>query len=106
MEIDLKFVVNGVEIGGSTISVEKGQVNTNAAEDEFYAVLRKNEKRWIKEAEEEERSLLVENLEASQEEKLKEAHAKQYAGLDDEMSDDYEEWLTDLSLNELKELLK
>ena len=28
-------------------------------------------------------------------------HAKQYHGLDDEMPDDYEEWLVDLDVNDL-----
>ena len=31
---------------------------------------------------------------------LMEKHAEQYQGLDDEMPDDYEEWLADLDPNE------
>ena len=32
---------------------------------------------------------------------LQEKHAEQYTGLDDEMPDDYEAWLSDLDVSEL-----
>lgn len=32
---------------------------------------------------------------------LQEKHAEQYDGLDDEMPEDYEEWLVDLDINDV-----
>ncbi|UPJ35833.1 hypothetical protein IVB45_02135 [Bradyrhizobium sp. 4] len=57
-------------------------------------------------ADEQEKSALFENLTVTQEEQLKEAHAKNYHGTDDDMSDAYEAWLENLTLDELKDRLK
>ncbi len=47
------------------------------------------------------------HLTKEQEEKLQEAHYKQADGvLDDDMPDDYENWLMDLSLEEIKDIIK
>jgi hypothetical protein len=54
---------------------------------------------------EEEREHIIDNLTHEQEDKLKEAHAKDYHGTDDDMSDAYEAWLMDLDLAELKRIL-
>lgn|SRR3990167_8810946 len=56
-------------------------------------------------ADDSEKDTLVESLTDAQEEKLKEAHAKDYHGLDDEMPDAYDSWLTDLDLDEMKKIL-
>lgn len=54
---------------------------------------------------EEEREHLIDNLTKEQEDKLKEAHAKDYYGTDDNMPDAYESWLEDLSLEDLKKII-
>lgn len=53
-----------------------------------------------------EHSDIIDNLTIEQEDKLKVAHAKDYHGTDDDMPDAFEAWLMDLSLEELKSLLK
>lgn len=40
------------------------------------------------------------------EEYLKEVHGEQYRGLDDDMSDDYQEWRSELSSEEIKQFKK
>jgi hypothetical protein len=52
------------------------------------------------------RERLIDNLTYEQEQKLQAAHAKNYYGYDDDMTDDYEEWLVNLSLPALKQILK
>lgn len=39
-------------------------------------------------------------------EKLKHIHAEQYSGTDDDMSDDFESWLVDLTSDEIIDYLK
>lgn len=73
--------------------------------EEFYAFLRKNEKGWLQEAEEEEKQVLVESLTDEDEKKLKETHAEDYHGTDDDMPDAFENWLENLSVEELKKLV-
>lgn len=36
---------------------------------------------------------------------MRQEHAKQYKGLDDEMGDDYQEWLSKIPLDELVKLI-
>jgi hypothetical protein len=105
-EFEIEFHIDGKKVGSSTVTAVGKTLLTDAAEDEFYAVLRKNEKSLIQEAEDEEKSRIVDSLTSLQEDILKEAHAKVYIGLDDDMPDAYESWLEDLSLDELKDLLK
>lgn len=57
------------------------------------------------EVEEEIRSNIIEHLTPEAEEKLKEAHAKDYHGTDDDMPDAYEKWIEDLTSDELKAIL-
>jgi len=103
----ITFNIEGIGGGSSYITVEDGKLSTISAEDEFYSILRKVEKAMIKDAEDEERSSIIDTLTKEQEEKLKEAHMKQYIGTDDDAPDDYEDWLTnDLSLDDLKLILK
>lgn len=104
-EYEMRFVVDGRDIGGGTITVMEGRVLTEGLEENFYAALRKNEKGFIEEAEEEEKSHIIDNLLPLQEDKLKEAHGEDYIGTDDDMPDAYESWLMDLSLEDLKKIL-
>lgn len=105
-EYELEFLLNGKKVGTSSIIADGKDLLTSAAEDEFYAILRKNEKSLLQEAEEEERDEIISNLTREQEILLNEAHAKDYIGLDDNMPDAFEAWLEDLSLENLKEILK
>lgn len=52
-----------------------------------------------------EREAIIVNLTYAQEEILKEAHAMNYHGTDDNMPDAYEMWLEKLPLSRYKELL-
>ena len=102
---EIGFVIDGKTVGESIIMVCDGIVHTQSAEDEFYSVLRKNEKSLLKEAEEEEKGVMVDSLTKMDESKLRDEHAKDYHGMDDDMPDSFESWLEDLSVAELKELL-
>lgn len=104
-DIEFDFYLGGIRVGGSCVSAVDGKIDTQAVEDEFYAVLRKNEKKILESAEEYEREYIIDHLTSGEEEKLKEAHAKDYHGTDDDMPDAYEDWLMGLSLKELKEIL-
>jgi hypothetical protein len=52
-----------------------------------------------------EHEAIVDSLTSAQEGLLKNAHAKNYHGTDDDMPDAFEGWLEDLSLDELKSIL-
>ena len=73
--------------------------DTAARLEKYLATFRKSN------ADEEEKDSIVSSLTSVQEDKLKEAHAKDYHGTDDDMPDAYERWLADLDLNELKKIL-
>lgn len=103
--MEITFSLDGREIGGSVINVNKGKIDTAAAEDEFFALLRKNEKSIIEEIEGMEKSDIIDKLTHAQEDILKEAHAKDYHGTDDDMPDAYEAWIENLTLEELKSFL-
>jgi hypothetical protein len=49
---------------------------------------------------------LIDNLSEEDEEKLKDAHADQYIGLDDDMPEDYENWFMGLNRLEIENILK
>lgn len=103
----IEFVIEGRTVGSSTVTAMGKTLLTDAAEDEFFAVLRKHEPALLKEAEDEELMALIDGLTPLGEEKLKEAHMKQADGvLDDDLPDDYERWLMELSLDEVKDILK
>lgn len=101
MEKEITFVIDGVECGKSWFTVENGKMYTEAAEEEFYKVLLHNNK----DLEEEEREYIVDHLTKEQEDKLGEACMKEYHGDKDHWEDFYENWLVDLSLDELKKIL-
>lgn len=103
---ELKFILDGIEVGSANLIVHDRKVLTENAEEEFYAILRKNEKSIIEDVENEERENIIDNLTKDQETILKDIHAKDYTGLDDDMADDYEDWLMDLSLEDLRKYLK
>src|SRR3990167_8622096 len=69
--------------GTTTIFVKNGEVDYSMAEDHFWEIMRKWEKDWLKEAEEEEREFIIDNLTPEQEEKLQTKHAEDYHGTDD-----------------------
>lgn len=56
--------------------------------------------------EENQKANLIDNLTSEQEEKLRDIHAKDYAGTDDDMPDDFDNWLVEKSYQELIHLLK
>lgn len=99
--------VNIEGIGGTTsyITVTNGKVMQEPVVEEFYALLRKCEKSLIKDAAEQEKSDVVDTLKPADEAKLKEAHMAQYHGTDDDAPDDYENWLEDLDVHELKKII-
>ena len=105
-ELEVEIKIDGIPLQGtSTIFVKDGVVDYSLAEEHFYEIIRKWEADWIKEAQDEEKEFIVDNLTPEQEEILKNKHAEHYTGTDDDMPDEYENWLLDLSLDELKELL-
>lgn len=99
---DIEFYIGGVKVGGSTITVSQGEIDTSGAEDEFFAILRKHEPSIIEEGNDYEKGYIVEHLTPAQEELLKTAHMAQYHGTDDDAPDDYEDWMMNLTAQELK----
>lgn len=57
------------------------------------------------ENDESQKSDIIDKLTHAQEDILKEAHAKDYHGTDDDMPDAYEAWIENLTLEELKSFL-
>lgn len=105
--VKIEFIIGGVKRGSSTILVAQGRILTANAEDEFYATLRKNERSIIAEVEAEELDeLLNGGLTKEQNDLLESKHAEDYHGTDDDMPDAYEAWLMDLTLAELKAIIK
>lgn len=49
---------------------------------------------------------VIDSLLESDWDTLKHIHAEQYSGTDDEMPDNFENWVYDLTSTEIKELLK
>lgn len=49
---------------------------------------------------------IVDNLTAEQEDVLKNIHAEDYSGTDDDMPDNFEKWLEDLTLMDLQAYLE
>lgn len=103
----ITFDIEGIGGGSAYLTVSDGKVYTQSVEDEFYAILRKNEKTLLKDMEEEEKSDIIDQLTTEHEDKLKEAHGKDYIGTDDDMPDAYEDWIcNEVSLDEIKAILK
>ena len=104
---EIDFYIGGVKVGGSTISKspDDKHLDTQAAEDEFYAILRKHEASILEEAADYERSYIIDHLTSEQEDKLGEECMKNYHGSKDGWEDAYENFLEDLSLDELKAIL-
>lgn len=55
--------------------------------------------------EEDKRSALIEGLSSEDEELLKDVHADSYIGTDDDMSDNYENWLQNLTREEIYSII-
>ena len=106
-DFEVEIRIDGVPLQGiSTIFVRDGKVDYSNAEEHFYEIMRRWEKNCIKEAIEETRSKILENLTPEQEDILQEEHANNYDGTDDDMPDDYENWLMELDYDDLVRLLK
>lgn len=101
MEKIIGFTVDGLDAGTSEMFIVDGRVDTSAVEDYFYKVLRRESKDPI----EEETTFIIDNLTNAEEGKLQEAHMAQYHGTDDDSPDDYENWLSELSLEEIKKII-
>lgn len=98
---EVKFVIDGVERGSADIMVIDGKISTSNVEDEFFAVLRKNEKMFIESAEEDE---LVELLESNND-FFEEKAMEDYHGSKDGWESYYDNWCSDLTLSEAQALL-
>lgn len=101
----VSMTIEGIGGTSSYITFDKGRIDTQTAEDEFYALLRKSTKAITEVAEDDAKSAIIDKLTPAQEEKLKESHAGEYIGTDDDMPDAYEDWLMDLTLQELESYL-
>jgi len=100
-EIKVSFLINEMESGSGTVIVrDDGSVSTEGVEEEFYKTLRKFG--FVEKAKED----TIDSLTKEQEEKLRTAHAEDYHGTDDDMPDDYENWLMELSYQEIVKILK
>ena len=53
-----------------------------------------------------ERESYLEDLITANEEVLKEVHARNYMGIDDDMVDSFESWLTRLDIEEVEDILE
>lgn len=104
-ELKADLNIDAVTMDLGYVTITNGKVDTSNVEELFFAALRKNEKNWILEAESDERDEIVRDLTDEQEEKLKEEHAKNYHGTDDDMPDAYESFLENLTLDEYKSIL-
>ncbi len=52
-EIEIEFLADGVKVGSGFVVVSEGYFDISNAEDNFYSMIRKNEKSWTEEAQEE-----------------------------------------------------
>lgn len=103
---EVEIRVNGESLQGiSNIFIVDGKLDYSSAEEHFYEIMRKWESDWLKEAEAEEKEFIIDHLTDAQEIVLKDAHAKEYHGTDDDMPDAYEDWLMDLDLDSLKTII-
>lgn len=104
-EFEIKFSIEDGPKDSAFIWVEDGKMHTENVEECFFKFLRHAQKDLLKAAAEYEKEKMIDMLTADQEEKLKEAHAKDYIGTDDDMPDAYEDWMVDLSLDELRAII-
>jgi phosphopantothenoylcysteine synthetase/decarboxylase len=101
MEKAIEFFIDGVKAGSSTLFIENGEIDTSLAEQSFWKAVRYSRQQLI----DDERDYIVDSLTSEHEEKLKAAHAEDYHGTDDDMPDTYENWMNDLSLEEIKKII-
>lgn len=104
-EYVIRFSIEGFGSSESFVTVEDGTFNTASAEEQFYSFLRKNEKVIIRDAEDEERDQIINNLTSAQEVTLAEECMKTYHGDKEHWEYSYEAWLEELSTSELKTIL-
>jgi hypothetical protein len=102
-EFNFEIKIDGgmVKTGFITIH-DDGTYDTSDAEESFFKALRQQEKFLKQDAFEEFKEKLI----AENEDRLQEIHAENYMGTDDDMPDEFDNWICDLDYGELKELLK
>jgi len=100
--------IDGVTAGYGHITIRPdGSYDTEDIEEEFGKMLRHQKNTLTEQANEEEKEFITDNITHEQEEKLKDFHADQCDGvLDDDMPDDYENWLEELDIDSLKNIIK
>ena len=101
MEKEIEFMIDGELCGSATLFIENGEIDTTNAEEKFWKAVRFDRQQLI----EEEREYIIDNLTSEQEDKLKELHAKEYHGTDDDMPDAFDNWVVDVSLEDLKKII-
>lgn len=101
MEKEIEFVIDGQKAGSGTLFINNGEIDTSSAEESFWKAVRYSRQQLL----DEEREHIIDNLTNVQEDKLKEEHAKDYHGTDDDMPDAYDSWLMDLDLEDLKKII-
>ena len=99
---EIEIRLNGLVQTGQVVVQDDGTINSEDAEEGFGKLLRRSKDFLIADAEEQ----LISDLTKEQENKLKDIHAKNYSGTDDNMSDEYESWLMSLTYAELISYLK
>ena len=91
------FIPNEKMVGKPILGLEN--MIEEAAEVEFWSAFRAFRNKY---QEEHDKEVMVDSLTPEDEEKLKDEHAKDYHGTDDDMPDEYEAWLECLTVKELK----
>lgn len=94
-----KLVLFIQENAAKTVFVDMDEAQTADKIARYLNVYNKEE------IEQDAKAEIVDNLTKEDEEKLKDAHAEDYNGLDDDMPDAYEDWLMDLTSDELRTIL-
>lgn len=109
-ELKFEIMVNGEILqGDSVIFVKDGKVDYSYAEQHFYEIMRKWEKDWLQEAQEEEMEFILndkKNLETLQTHFI---GLQEYGGIPivkDNCEDLFENWLEEQDLDDLKKILK
>ena len=102
MEKEIEFIIDGQKAGGGTLFIENGEIDTTSAEESFWKAVRYSRQQLL----DEEREYIMDNLTKEQEEKLKDAHFKDYHGDKEHYEDSFDGYLSDIELDTLKEVIK
>ncbi len=101
MEKEIEFLIDGQRCGSGTLFIENGEIDITSAENSFYKAVRYSRQQLL----DEETEYIVDNLTREQEEKLKEAHMKDYHGSKDDWEESYDNWFSGLDLEDLKKII-